>query len=447
MRIRGLLIAVVVLAALAGGVYWSNKVKKAEEGKPSPDAPPKVLSIPQDQFQQIEIHKGGADALTLRKDDAGKWQMVSPKQLPVDQDAASSLVSSLSSLDSSRLVEEKSSDLAQFGLASPSLEVNVRQKGGKVTKLLFGDESPAGGGHFVKLDGDPRVFTIASYNKTSIDKTPADLRDKRLMTFDSDKLTRVELKAKGQSIEFGKNNQNEWQIIKPKPLRADGGQVEELVRKLKDARMETTASDADAKKAATAFPGAKPVAVVRTTDAAGTQELDVRKDKDNNYYAKSSVVEGVQKLTTFVGEGLDKGLDDFRNKKLFDFGFHDPSKLEIRDGGKQVVYQKTGDKWMSGPKQMDGPSVQALVDKLRDLSAVKFLEQGSGSTVFEATVTSNEGKRVEKVIVSRQGDSFLAGRENEPAVYELDGKAVEELRKAAAEVKEFQPPKKEEKKK
>src|SRR5512134_869909 len=99
MRIRGLLIAVVVLAALAGGVYWSNKVKKAEEGKPSPDAPPKVLSIPQDQFQQIEIHKGGADALTLRKDDAGKWRMVSPKQLPVDQDAASGLVSSLSSLD------------------------------------------------------------------------------------------------------------------------------------------------------------------------------------------------------------------------------------------------------------------------------------------------------------------------------------------------------------
>ena len=41
MRIRGLLIAVVVLAALAGGVYWSNKVKKAEEGKPAADAPPK----------------------------------------------------------------------------------------------------------------------------------------------------------------------------------------------------------------------------------------------------------------------------------------------------------------------------------------------------------------------------------------------------------------------
>ena len=40
-------------------------------------------------------------------------------------------------------------------------------------------------------------------------------------------------------MEFGRNAQNEWQIVKPKPQRADNGQVEELVRKLGDARMDT----------------------------------------------------------------------------------------------------------------------------------------------------------------------------------------------------------------
>ena len=33
MRIRGLLVALAVLAVLGGGIYWSNKVKQAEEGK------------------------------------------------------------------------------------------------------------------------------------------------------------------------------------------------------------------------------------------------------------------------------------------------------------------------------------------------------------------------------------------------------------------------------
>src|SRR5207342_1325458 len=97
--------------------------------------------------------------------------------------------------------------------------------------------------NYVKRGDDARVFTIASFNRTSFEKTANDLRDKRLLTFDSDKLTRVELTAKGASVEFGKNNQNDWQILKPRPLRADGSQVEELIRKLKDAKMDLAASD------------------------------------------------------------------------------------------------------------------------------------------------------------------------------------------------------------
>ena len=62
------------------------------------------------------------------------------------------------------------------------------------------------------------------------------------------------------------------------------------------------------------------------TDAGGNQTLEVRKDKDKNYYAKSSAVEGVYKIASDVGDALDKSLDDFRNKKLFDFGFSDPEQ-------------------------------------------------------------------------------------------------------------------------
>ena len=122
-----------------------------------------------------------------------------------------------------------------------------------------------------------------------------DLRDKRLMTFDQDKISRVELTAKHQTIEFGRIGPNEWQILKPKPMRADGFQVEDLVRKISGANMDTTASDEDLKKAAEAFASGTPVAIAKVTDATGTQTLEVRKSKDV-YYAKSSVVEGVHKV-------------------------------------------------------------------------------------------------------------------------------------------------------
>jgi hypothetical protein len=440
MKFRGLLAGVVVLAALGGAAWWSEKKEKADASKPPSDAPPKILTIPDDQFKQIQLVKKAGETTTLSRAD-GKWQIVQPKPLGADQDSVGSLVSSLSSLTSDRVIDEKPSDFSTYGLTSPTEQIAITRKDGKVQNLLIGDDTPTGSDAYAKVDNDPRVFTIASYVKTSLDKTSKDLRDKRLLTFNSDKLTRVYLTAKGSSEEFGKNNQNEWQILKPRPLRADGLQVDELVRKLKDAKMDTSGSEEDAKKAIAGFSTGIRVAAAAVTDATGTQQIEVRKDKDKNYYAKSSVVEGIYKVTADVGDGLDKGIDDFRSKKLFDFGWNDPSKLEIHNGTAQATYQKSGEKWMSGAKQMDAPSIQSLVDKLRDLTSTKFLDSGNGPAVFEATVTSNDGKRVEKVSIWKQGTTYQARREGEPTVYELDAKAAEDLQKAAGDVKEFQPPK------
>jgi hypothetical protein len=54
-------------------------------------------------------------------------------------------------------------------------------------------------------------------------------------------------------------------------------------------------------------------------------------------------------------------------------------------------------------------------------------------------VTSDEGKRVEKVTVSKLGSKYFAKREGDPSIYELDGASVDGLQKASAEIKEAPP--------
>ena len=435
MKPKGLLIAVVLLAVLGGLTWWSNK-HQAAAGKSPADTSTKLFSVPDDQFQEIKVKKLTGEAIRLVREN-GKWKIVEPSPLPADQDTVASLVSTLSSLNADKVVEDKATDLKSYGLDTPTLDVTVVKKDGKTAELLIGDDTPTGSGSYAKLPGDAKVVTIASFTKTSIDKRPDDLRDKRLITFDSDKLTRVELQAKGQAIEFGKNGQNEWQILKPRPLRADGGQVDTLIGKLKDAKMDLTTPDPDAPKK---FAAAPKVATAIVTDAGGTQTLEVHRDKDKNTFAKGTAAAGAYKVSSDLADALDKGLDDFRNKKLFDFGFSDPSKVEL----KTAIYTKTGDKWMSGSKTMDNGTVQTLIDKLRDLAAMKFVDKGGGTDAFTATVTSNSGKRVEKVTITKLGNQYFAQRENEPSIYELDSKVVDDLTKAAADVKEAapEPPKK-----
>src|SRR5580698_2807041 len=228
MRPRGLLVALVLLAALAGGLYYSNKQKAAEAAKPPADASPKILALTEGDITKVVLKKGAYET-DLQKA-GGKWQITAPMPYAADQDTASQLVASAANVSSDRVVEDKASNLVPYGLNSPILEIDLTGKGGKVSQFKVSDDTPTNSGSYAMLEGDPRIFTVPSYVKTGIDKSLNDLRDKRLLTFDQDKLSRVALIAKKKDIEFGRDK-DQWQIVKPKPLRADGGQVDEMLRK------------------------------------------------------------------------------------------------------------------------------------------------------------------------------------------------------------------------
>jgi hypothetical protein len=440
MKLSRLLIAAVLLAGLFGALWYSNKKEDEKAKAPPEDKTAKILTLKEADIVGLEIKKRAGEDTVLSKSDSGVWSITAPKPLPADQSAVGSITGTVNNLAADRTIDDNVTDLASYGLAPAADEVIFKLKDGKTKTLLIGDSNPAGNDVYAKVDGDTHLYTMASSTKTNLDKESKDLRDKRLLTFDQEKATRVELNAKKESVEFGRINQTDWQILKPKPLRADGFAVEELVRKLKEANMDTSLSPEDAKKAATAFATATPVATVKVTDPGGTQSIEIRKVKTKDaedYYAKSSVVDGVYKVAKDLGTGVDKGLDDFRNKKIFDFGFSDPTKIDFKDGTRSSTYQKSGDKWTSNGKTMESSTVQALVDKLRDLSAAKFVDTGFGAAQVEITVVSNDGKRTERVsIAPGEGGKFIAKREGEAAMYEIDGNTIAELRGVAADVKE-----------
>ena len=182
MKSRGLIFATAVLAILGGVLYWSNHHKPTESVQASVDAPPKILTLNEADINRLEFKKKDDAELVIAKDGGGNWQIIAPQALGADQSAVSGVVSSLSSLSSDRLVEEKAADLGQFGLASPKLEVDITAKNNQLRKLLIGDETPASSGVYAKLENDPRVFTIASYTKNNLDKSIINTVRKKIIT-------------------------------------------------------------------------------------------------------------------------------------------------------------------------------------------------------------------------------------------------------------------------
>jgi len=431
MKFRGLLIAVVVLLVLGGLLYWSNHRKTAEENAATPaSTQPLILKMDQAAISELTIELKGTSPLTLQKDASGTWRITEPQTLNADQDAVNGVLMTLANLPAERVIENKATDLHQYGLDDPVVQVKITGKNRNERELLLGDDTPAGGDTYAMLAGDPRVFTIASYNKESIDKGLNDLRDKRLVTLEMDKISRVDLTRKGQSIEFARIKDG-WQILKPRPLRADANAVDGLVSSVTSARMDLSEPAVDPAKQ---FASAALVASVTLTGDQGAQTLEARKNKDD-YYAKSSAAGGIYKVDASLGQAVDKSLDDFRNKNIFDFGFNEPEKIELHNGAQSWFFTRIGSDWWSNGKKMDGDSVEALVEKLRDLTATGFPDTGFSNPSFEAIVTSQDGKHVEKVQIAKSGNHYVAKREGEPELYQLDASTISDLTGAAVAVK------------
>ena len=441
MKMRQLLVATVVLAALAATLYWSNHRKPASDSvSASPSsANAKVISLTQDDITKLEVKKKDGDDVVLDRAGTSNWKITSPKPLVADQESVSTILYNLSPMDGATLIDDKAADLKQFGLADPEAQVSATGKDGKTHTILVGDETPTGNAAYVMVSGDSKVYSVPKNTKTNLDKGLNDLRDKRLMPVDFDKLTSVEINGAKLHLTFGSDD-GQWTVRSPANLRGDTSKMETIIEKLRTSTMDPSAPDADMKKAASLFASGAPIAVVKATDASGSQELQIRKTS-GGYYAKTTAMDGVYKVPNELGDALNKDAEDFREKRVFDFAEQDPDKVELHDGSKAYFLTRSGEDWWSGDgKKMDPLSAQEFLRSIRTLTATKFATSGFSSAALSLVVTSKEGKRVEKVDISKTGSDYLAKRADGPALFELDAKAIDDLQKAAVGLKPAETP-------
>jgi len=165
MKSKGLLTASFLLLVLSAVIWWSNKKAATADKTPVETASVKLLNLPEDQIQNIEIKKRTGETLQLQRNDS-QWQIIVPRLLRADPDAVSSMLSTLSSLTSDRTVEEKATKLDEYGLTQPTIELSIGDKNKKTTKLLIGDETPAGTAVYAAIAGDSASLFFRVTRKT-----------------------------------------------------------------------------------------------------------------------------------------------------------------------------------------------------------------------------------------------------------------------------------------
>jgi Domain of unknown function (DUF4340) len=442
MKLGKLIAAAVVLAALGATLFWSNRRKAVQDAAAiATDPMTEIVSLKQDDISRLEIKKKDQDAVDLNRAGSDPWKITSPKPFNADQETVSSILYDLSPLKADSIVDQKTTDLKVYGLDPPVAAVSATTKDGKTSKLLIGDDTPTGAGAYAMLEGDPRLFEIGNAYKTNFEKSLMDLRDKRMLPLDFDKLGKVEITGPKLNLAFAPDSSNtgKWNLQIPAGMRVDSSDLAEVVDKIRLATMDLSGGDADPKKTAVLFSSGAPVATVKITEASGTSgEMQIRKNK-GAFYAKSSAMDGVSKVSNDLGADVNKSTEDFREKWLFNLRDDSPEKVEFHDGPKSYSFARSGEDWLSEGKKMDAVSVENFLGTIRTLTATKFVTTGFANPSISMTVTSQGGKQSEKVQIAKAGTDFIGKREDSLLLYQLEAKSIDDMEKAADGLKPAAP--------
>ncbi len=459
MKPAPLVIAFVVLAVLVA-LVWYTEENPPETGEQKPE----IISVEEDDIVRVTISRPRKDAITLERGEDGEWRFGEPYTFPVGESPVNTMISNLASMNADRLVDQQVRNWAPYGLdGAGALEVTavVKQEqpgdgeedekeaeeeraAQKTYRVVFGNDTPTGAGVYARLEGESRLFTVFSYVKSGFEKEIFDLRDKKLLQVDEDKISRVTVSVGRRSVEFGKSGDDRWQILKPQPVRADNFAVGDVVRSVRTAEMVSVLEEEGDPSGKYRFR--RPFAVAEIVDEAGAHTLTIAKSTDDSYYAKSSDLGGVYEVSSTMAEGLDKPLEDFRNNKLFDFGFKEIAALALREGDTRLRVEKKDEKWVlssEGDRELDSEKVQTVIDSLRSLAATGFpsddaadqSQYGLDQPAIEAEVKVADGGSSEKVLISAvSNERVYAARENQPTTYEVEESAAQEIHRAIQEL-------------
>ena len=121
--LRSLIILIVVAIPLGWCVY------KDSQRPPGDDTPKKdkVFTVESDKIDEIAVKAETGEQTRLQKSGT-EWKLVAPVAAQPDSSEVSGLTSNLSSLEVQQVVDENPSDLQQYGLAQPRIEVSFKSR-------------------------------------------------------------------------------------------------------------------------------------------------------------------------------------------------------------------------------------------------------------------------------------------------------------------------------
>jgi hypothetical protein len=441
--LRSFVVLLVVAIGLGGYLYFVESKRPADGA----DTKEKAFAVDAAKIGELTVTSESGEKTTVRKNGT-EWQIVEPITAKPDSSEVSGITTNLASLDIQRVIDENPSDIAQYQLDKPRLELAFKADG-KTHTLKIGRKTPPGSDLYARIDDQTRVVLIPSFLDTTFNRTTFDLRDKAVLTVNRDEVGSVAVTTPSGSIRLQKGG-GEWKMVEPVAARADFSAVDGLVSRLTTLQMKSVAADNASDLAKYGLD--KPAATVTIGSGSSKATLDVGKAAgEGAVYARDESKPLIVTIDSSLLDDLKKPAADYRQKDLFDARAFNATKVDVAYKGVTTTFEKTTKKGSDGQdttawkqvapaaKDVDRTKVEDLISAATQARAMGFADSAPKGALdppeLTVTITSDEGKRDEKVSFGRSGTQAFAAKAGEPGVVTLDAAAINSIENALGEIK------------
>lgn len=227
---RNAVILAVVLGLLVGAYYIVKNKKPADtQSQINSRNNERVMDVDSDKISEITVKNKEGTFVLVKKDK--EWELTEPKGMNYDKSALSAITANVAPITTDKVIEENPSDIAQYGLKSPS-EVSIKLADGSVKAILIGDKASSGG-YYVKDKDGSKVYLIGSYTIEKINATKNSLKSKKVFPETADNIIAFSMEKAGSPVfAVKKLDTANWQLTWPIDYNADASKLGPMLEAL-----------------------------------------------------------------------------------------------------------------------------------------------------------------------------------------------------------------------
>jgi hypothetical protein len=368
MRFRNTLVLALIFAALGAYLYLVEFQRAAHEGEKQT-----LFSFDTADVKSVTLEYPDRKITVERAD--GDWKITAPIQDKADKVTVDNLVRAIAECEVKKTLDDVGDDLAPYGLDKPKVTVQVALAKGELPAIRVGKTSPVGFSTYLQRSDEKKIYLTNSAFQSGMEKQVKDLRDKKIVAFDTGAVTRIALDRGADSTVLTKNG-DAWRIEKPADYAADASTVAALLSSLESLRAKDFPSEgSDDLKPFGLDQPRLAVSLTAGADGPVTRILFGKDAEDKSVYVKVGDRPTIYTVGDWSFRDSDKKTGDLRDKTIVGVSRDDVQEIRIDHAGFDAVRLLRGDggAWKFG--EGEGTPVSATVDQfLNDLVSLKGYE-------------------------------------------------------------------------